>query len=261
MIDPHNKPTLLIIAHGSAERPEDNLALAQLAEGVDDEDFAATKLGFLKATPDASSQLELLVGDVIIVPMLMSEGFFYHKVLPQRLGHASLAPLEVADDDPRRIVYSRAIGTHPDLVELAFGRVEQARELFQIPRYPHLLLVGHGSERHTGSSRTTIARSEELAASGEFAKVSVAFLDEPPFLDDQLAAFADDDLLVVPDFVGEGVHTRRDIPEALGLSEADGGFATTLTHGRRIWYTPPVGLHPAVVDIIVDRARQAAERL
>ena len=258
----HNRPALLVVAHGSTERAEDNRPLIELGERLGiAPDFEQVNVGFIKAEPEASALLEALdASEVVVVPLLMSEGYFYARVLPRELGLDSNDPSQVQARLGKRVVYAHAVGTHPDMPQLVLGRVDQARRAFdELPARPHLLLVGHGTTRHAESGTTTQAAADELDESDAFAAVSVAYLDESPYLDDQLERLAAQELVVVPYFIGEGLHTRKDIPEAIGLPEYTGRPARLRRSGRTIWYTPPVGTHPRIADLILAQARQASQ--
>jgi len=55
-----------------------------------------------------------------------------------------------------------------------------------------------------------------------------------------------DRIVVHPYFLGPGRHTTRDIPDQVALAAK--------RHPRvRIWVSAPLGLHPKLVDVILDR--------
>jgi sirohydrochlorin cobaltochelatase len=110
-----------------------------------------------------------------------------------------------------------------------------------------VLLVGHGSSRVTTSRDATSRLAESLRAQTLFAEVRECFWKEAPFLSLDLVAASL--VYVVPNFAGEGVFTRKLIPNKLGLS----GRLTTLA-GRRVVYTDPVGSHPGMPALLQRRA-------
>ncbi|HLN23944.1 MAG TPA: CbiX/SirB N-terminal domain-containing protein [Patescibacteria group bacterium] len=110
-----------------------------------------------------------------------------------------------------------------------------------------LLLVGHGSSRVTTSRDATSRLAETMRAQNLFAEVRECFWKEAPFLSLDLVAAPL--VYVVPNFAGEGVFTRKLIPDRLGLN----GRLTALS-GRRVVYTDPVGSHPGMPALLQRRA-------
>jgi sirohydrochlorin cobaltochelatase len=75
-------------------------------------------------------------------------------------------------------------------------------------------------------------------------------------------------LVVVPFFISDGLHTQEDIPVLLGEPQkvveqrlAAGQPAwrnPTGKNGRLVWYSPAVGSEPRLADVILERVREAA---
>ncbi len=70
----------------------------------------------------------------------------------------------------------------------------------------------------------------------------------------QLAARGVDRIIVIPYFLTLGLHLQRDLPELVKAAVAD-------YPDLRIDVTPPLDGHPALVEVLLDRARsiQAGE--
>src|SRR5260370_19450427 len=76
-------------------------------------------------------------------------------------------------------------------------------------------------------------------------------------------------VVIVPFFVSDGMHTQEDIPVLLGepkrvvLQRRQSGQPAwrnpTEKHGKLVWYTSSVGTHPDIVEVILDRVREAAK--
>ena len=115
-----------------------------------------------------------------------------------------------------------------------------------------LLLAGHGSHLNARSSEAVRAHARALATSDSWDEVLVAFWKEEPSLARALDGCAASDVTVVPVFMSEGYFTGEVIPAEMGL---DG--PVTRREGRTIRYTRPVGVHPALAQIIVERALEA----
>ncbi len=115
-----------------------------------------------------------------------------------------------------------------------------------------LVLAGHGSHLDARSGEAVRAHARALAALGEWDEVLVAFWKEEPSLARALDGCAARDVTVVPVFMSEGYFTSEVIPAEMGL---DG--PVTRREGRTVRLTRPVGVHPALADVIVERALEA----
>ena len=120
-----------------------------------------------------------------------------------------------------------------------------------------LLIVGHGSTVNPDSSAPTLAHAAEIGRRNLFADVQCAFWKEEPSFRDAIFLFDPEfvhEVYVVPNFISEGYFTQTVIPRELGL---DGG--TTKRRHNQIWkYCEPVGNHPAVTDLLLQRAQKIA---
>jgi sirohydrochlorin cobaltochelatase len=116
----------------------------------------------------------------------------------------------------------------------------------------HLILAGHGSHLNADSSEPFHRLAAVLRASGEFDAVSVALWKEEPSLARALDAVTDPEVVVVPVFISTGYFTRTVVPREMRL---DGPL--TRRAGQQIRYTPPVGTHPRLAEVIIERAREA----
>jgi sirohydrochlorin ferrochelatase len=79
--------------------------------------------------------------------------------------------------------------------------------------------------------------------------VEVAHMElAPPSIDDAIATCAARGatrVVVHPFFLAPGTHARRDVPRI--------ARAAARRHGLRIRVTAPLGVHDALVDVILDR--------
>ena len=115
-----------------------------------------------------------------------------------------------------------------------------------------LVLVGHGSHLNANSSEPVWRHAEAIRLAGAFDEVRVGLWKEEPSLSRVLEGVEADDVTVVPLFISTGYFTKTVVPREMGLN----GPRTVL--GRRtIRYTPPVGVHESLADVIVHRATEA----
>lgn len=111
-----------------------------------------------------------------------------------------------------------------------------------------LVLVARGSPGEPRAYIPTFDHGEAICKTGHFDSVRAAFLrGEPPFVD-VMDSIEGGECVVVPLFVEEGRYTDEVIPHTLDAHRVE---------GLTIHYTPPVGTHDAVTDVVVRRAESA----
>jgi sirohydrochlorin cobaltochelatase len=123
--------------------------------------------------------------------------------------------------------------------------------------------------RDNAHSRQAITRqAERLRGLREFADVRAIFLEETPRIGECYALARTRNMIVVPFFISEGMHTREDIPVLLGETQAvvrqqlAAGRPTwrnpTEKRGKLVWLSAAAGTAPEIAEIILDRVREAA---
>lgn len=115
-----------------------------------------------------------------------------------------------------------------------------------------LLLVGHGSHLDAASSEPFYAHAARMRERGVFDEVRVATWKEEPSLPRALDGFVPDDVTVVPIFMSDGYFTSEVVPREMGLTGR-----ISCVQGHTVRYTAPVGSHPALARVIVERANEA----
>lgn len=233
---------LVLAAHGSSRvdgTPEPVLHHAARLERL--RLFAEIGVGFIGRTPDLAQALGAVTSDTVyVVPCFLADGHYTRTVIP-----AALA--EAAPDAPQRWKYCAPIGTSPRLAELVRRRVAaacRARDLE--PGSVSVLLVGHGTPRSPASSGISHGLARALKVQGWFAGTGVAFLDEPPFVDDALEALGGEIVVALGLFAAGGVHGADDVPRLL---------ATGSRAGRTVHYAGVVGDGPGILGLILERVR------
>jgi len=248
---------LVVAAHGSAEHDVNDgirrLALRVGARLRFDEAIAA----FHKGDPEFSRALDgLRSDDVTVVPLLQSEGYYCHRVLPSQLArNRRFASL--------RLRQTRAVGVHPALGGVLARRVVEIVSVDSLET-PAVALVGHGTPRHRGSRQAaeTSARDVERRTG---LRSRAFFLDEEPAVESILAYAPGADLVVLPLLIGAGRHATRDLARRLGIetggpepAASGGGPPAELVAAngpRTLVLDRPFGLDPAIEEIVVDLVR------
>jgi len=106
-----------------------------------------------------------------------------------------------------------------------------------------------------------------IGARREYADVRAVFLEEEPRVESCYELATTRNIVVVPFFISDGLHSREDIPMKLGEPEkrvqqrlTDGKptwVNPTERHGKRVWYSASIGTEPFIAEVILERVREA----
>lgn len=203
-----SREALLLIGHGSAEHPDAGRAMEGHAAAIRTSGrFGAVESAVL-ADPDSIPAALKKIGTLParVVPFFMEDGYFTRVVLPRSL--------------PAGTVIHRPVGEHDAMAGIIErGALAACEGLAKQSRSAAVLVVGHGSASAPGRSLALHRHTARVAATGLFARVEYACLEEPPFIPDVLAGLRGHPVVVVGYFAGTGGHVRDDLP-ALIESEA-----------------------------------------
>jgi sirohydrochlorin cobaltochelatase len=264
--------TLIVLGHGTT-RNENSAApvLQHVAELRRRGLFAAVREAFWKQDPQIKAVLaEIKTPRAFIVPLMISEGYFAGEVIPRELGFSGHSTINT---EHATIFYCKPVGTHPLLTDVLLARARGVVEQFPFPRAPKpkditLFIAGHGTQR-SAQSRAAIERQVELIrAQNLYADVRGVYLDEDPRIKGCQATASTRNVVVVPFFISDGLHTTEDIPVLLGEPERlvkerlAAGQPTwrnpSEKHGKLTWYAAAVGSEPLMAEVILERVREAA---
>jgi sirohydrochlorin ferrochelatase len=118
-----------------------------------------------------------------------------------------------------------------------------------------LVVFAHGS-RVAEANESVEAVAAALANAGGFEHVEPAFLElgTPDLAGavERLISSGVDEIIVLPYFLTLGTHLRRDLPRIV-----DG--LRSIYKGVAIHVTEPLEGHPALVEVLLDRAKEALD--
>lgn len=118
-----------------------------------------------------------------------------------------------------------------------------------------IIVFAHGS-RIESANEAVRAVAAELARQGGYQHVAAAFLElGQPNLEGavvDLATKGVQSILVIPYFLTLGLHMDRDLPRI--AAEIANKY-----NGLRISVAPPLDGHPALVQVLLDRARSGLD--
>lgn len=254
--DPKPQSALLVLAHGSSVNATSSLPTRAQTERLREAGlFGEVACGFWKEKPGLREALDALTSpEVFIVPNFTVEGYFVRNVIPKEL---DLSGPVTKRENGQVLRLCLPVGGHPRMTEVLLHR---AREVAPDVDYSQaaMLVLGHGTPLDTRSSEAVEAQVAEIGARGIFAEVHGAFMETPPKIEDWRGITACRDVIAVPFFIADGLHSDEDIPGLLGI--AGGGDAGERERknphhldGRRLYYSRAVGTDPGMVDVILDQ--------
>ena len=211
--DAHTGSVLLIVAHGERGGAGNDLFAHDLAREIQSlEMFADVRTCFISKEPTLKNVLRgLKRAQVLIYPMFMSDGYFVGQAIPRQISAAK----GTNGHDCNNITVLEPLGLHRELPGLIASTAQQCIERSDLPASSHrLLLVAHGSRHDQASRQVTDAIAGDLRKMHMFADIETAFLEEAPFLEDQLRQIRGP-AIAVGLFAGQGMHGGQDLPEAI----------------------------------------------
>ena len=251
--------TPILAAHGAGDDAPSNKYIRQLADTLNRMgEFADVICAFQKGNPTFSDVLERVkTRQVIVLPIMTSEGYFSRNVLPRSLADSP-------GSGELNVTIMAPLGTHPAMIEITEEIIVDAATAMDInPDDAEIILVGHGTRQYDGSRSRTIEVAEALCERHANWSIRTAFLDELPLLADVDLAAINRPVIAIPFLIGGGHHASIDIPRLLGISER-GSESRTLLFGRignrvRVC-TTPVGMHHRVPVLIRNLLRAASRK-
>jgi sirohydrochlorin cobaltochelatase len=241
---------VILAAHGSRRRIQAVTIVKEHARRLQaDYDVHEVAVAFRQGEPPYSEVMDSIVSrEVTVVPFFCADGYFTQTVLPRELSlNRRYSQLRVQFTDP--------VGTHPQISGLVQRRTREIFRRFQLtPERAALVIVGHGTPRHSASTSSTLKLVEQLKRAGPCPNVHPAFLDELPRLEEVFQDLPQDEIVVIPFFMGESYHVLQDIPRHLGLSKpvCDQSPVESTHAGRRVIVDRAVGLDPGLTAVMAE---------
>jgi sirohydrochlorin cobaltochelatase len=288
---------LLIVAHGSTVNPDSSApTLTHAAEIRRRKVFADVQCAFWKEEPSLRDALFLFdpqsIREVYVVPNFISEGYFTQTVLPREL---ELDGRITRRSNGQIWKYSEPVGNHSLMTELLLKRAcDVAPDA--LPGETTLLIVAHGTDLNENSAVAAKREAQKIRALGKYAAVLNVYMEEAPLVSDWRDLSETPNVVVVPFFISDGLHSYEDIPMLLGIAsrhpERSRGIPLQNAHvtardsstslrsarndtgfggreifrqnpyaidGRKLFYAASIGTDPGVADIIIEQANASAK--
>jgi sirohydrochlorin cobaltochelatase len=259
-----SKSALVIAGHGSTVNPDSSAPTLRHAEAIRGMGiFAEVACCFWKEEPGFREVLRMVDSEeVFVVPNFISEGYFTQTVVPREMGLEG----PVTRIGGRVVRYCEPVGSHPAMTDLLLARARAVAP--GVPaRETSLLIVGHGTGLNENSAVAAKEQVRRITSLGEFGEVFATYMEEPPLVADWDKMSSMPNVVVVPFFISDGLHSYQDIPVLLGIAESEGlpasqGGVRPAMHeirGRRLFYSGAIGTDPGFADVVIDQVRRAAE--
>jgi sirohydrochlorin cobaltochelatase len=267
---PKGNAALLIVAHGSTVNPDSSApTLAHAAEIRRRKIFAKVECAFWKEEPSLRDATFLFdpesIREVYVVPNFISEGYFTQTVVPREL---ELKSGMTKRSNGQIWKYCEPVGNHPMMTELLLKRASEVAPDVD-PADTTLLLVAHGTDLNENSAVAAKREAEKIRALGKYAAVLNAYMEESPLVSDWRKLAKTHNVVVVPFFISDGLHSYEDIPVLLGIANGHPRSDSSAARGevfrnnpykidsRTLFYAPSIGTDPGFADIILEQALNA----
>ncbi len=279
MNEDFSNAALVLVAHGSTLNADSAAPALQHADELRRRNiFAQVQESFWKQEPYVWQVLRgIFARRVFIVPLFISEGYFTEEVIPRELGFCGKEARgfsRVQERNGQTFYYCGPVGTHASMTAVLLARASGIVEQFPFPRAPKpaetaLFIAGHGTGNNENSRKAIEAQAELIRARSLYAEVHSAYMEEEPRIGDCYKIAKTRNIVMVPFFISDGLHSNEDIPVMLGAPKSavaerlKTGQPTwrnpTEREGKRLWYSASVGSEPHLADVILERVREAME--
>lgn len=254
-----NEAALLIVGHGSTVNPSSSKPTLMHAATIRRRRiFSEVACCFWKEEPSLRDALfffrDPAIPEVYVVPNFISEGYFTRTVIPREL---ELAGPETARASGQIWKYCEPVGSHESVTE---HLLERAREIAPgvNEKNAGLLIVAHGTSLNDNSAVAAKEQVEKIRRLGRYAEVLNVYMEEPPLVSDWASLTKSKNVVVVPFFISDGLHSYEDIPALLGIDGQTEG--PHQIHGRSIFYSTAIGTDSRFADVIIEQAASFDQR-
>ena len=205
--------------------------------------------------------------EVSVVPNFISEGYFTQTVIPRELelnGKVTKRPSGQIWN------YGEPVGSHPLMTELLIQRAHEIAPNIAESEAT-LLIVAHGTDLNENSAVAAKREAEKIRGLGRYANVLNVYMEEFPLVSDWRVLTSSPNVVVVPFFISDGLHSYEDIPVLLGIAgerstSGQRKGSDVFKRGpyriddRSLFYAGSIGTDPRVADLIVEQATPGGPR-
>jgi len=252
---------LVIVGHGSTVNPDSSAPTFDHAEEIIRRGtFGEVHCCFWKEEPSFRQVFHMIDrDDIYVVPNFISEGYFTRTVVPRELELDGAVTIK----GHRTIKYCEPVGNNERMTELLLRRVAEVAPGVD-PARTSLFIVGHGTDLNENSAVAAKREVDRIAGMGRFAEVCNAYMEESPLISKWDELSTQPNVVVVPFFISDGLHSYEDIPVLLGIAGESLGAASANAkevfrrnpyslRGRNLFYASAIGTERMIADVILDQ--------
>ncbi len=259
-ITPKPNSALLIVGHGSTENPDSSTPYFDHADEIRRRGlFKEVHCCFWKEEPSMREAWYLTdCTDIYVVPDFISEGYFTQDVIPREL--ELTGPTTTVRG--KTFHYCLPVGVHPSMTGLILRRAKEVAPDID-PANTTLIITGHGTGLNQNSTKAIRDQVDLIIASDAgYAHVTDAYMEEQPFIAKWDEFASTPNVVVVPFFISDGLHSYQDIPVMLGIEPEVGPAASQrevfrqnphLLREKTLYYSSAIGTERHLADVILDQ--------
>lgn len=255
-----SESALVIVGHGSTLNPDSSAPTLDHANTIRERGiFAEVVSCFWKEEPSMREVMHMIESDMVyVVPNFISEGYFTQTVIPREL--ALDGP--ITKRGSRTIKYCEPVGNHPHMTDALLRRAREVAPGIS-PAVTSLFIVGHGTNLNDNSARAAKDQVARIQAMGEYAEVISSYMEEAPLIAEWDTLSSQPNVVVVPFFIADGLHSYQDIPVLLGIEKEVGPAASQTDvfrhnprelRGRHLYFANAIGTEPLMAEVLVEQA-------
>jgi sirohydrochlorin cobaltochelatase len=253
-VDRKADSALLIVGHGSTVNPDSSApTLSHAAEIRRRNIFAEVQCAFWKEEPSLRDARFLfdpkIISEVCVVPNFISEGYFTRTVIPREL---ELSGLETERAHRQTWKYCEPVGSHESMTQHLLDRAQEIAPGVK-ESDAALLIVAHGTSLNDNSAVAAKEQAEKIRKLRRYSEVLNVYMEEPPLVADWANLTKSKNVVVVPFFISDGLHSYEDIPALLGIESQPEGQAHEL-QSRLLFYSTAIGTDSRFADVIIEQA-------
>lgn len=258
---------LLVLGHGSTVNPDSSAPSWTHTNEIRRRGiFGDVQCAFWKEEPSLRDARFLFsagtIHEVLVVPNFISEGYFTETVIPRELELKGAITTRASGQVWK---YCQPAGSHPMITNLLLSRAREVAPGIQ-PAETALLIAAHGTELNDNSAVAAKREAQRIRARSDYAAVMNVYMEEPPLIADWDKLTAAPNVIVVPFFIADGLHSYEDIPALLGIENSAGvsnergsgaevfGRNPHRVRGRSLYYGRAIGTDAGFADAIIEQA-------
>ncbi|HEX4138709.1 MAG TPA: CbiX/SirB N-terminal domain-containing protein [Candidatus Methylacidiphilales bacterium] len=247
---------LLLLGHGSTLNADSSTPTYQHAEEIRRRGvFTEVHVGFWKEEPNFRQALrQTSCRTVYVVPNFISSGYFTEQIIPREVGLSG----PITRIGKLDVYYCQPVGLSPAMTDVLLKRAHEVVATSDEPCDPKeacLFICGHGTSLNDNSTKIIHEQAAIIRARGLYADCQAVLMEQRPFVKDWRTLTNCPNVIVVPFFISDGLHSYEDIPVLLGLTHdmRERGFTHPHKEGeRRLWYANAIGTDDGIADAIVS---------